>query len=359
MLHNYHYDTSTGPMWCTKLQRGPPTSPSGASGKGLSSFPHVNTLFLGFHHGVTDGHSNMKICGFLVQLLEDVIAGKPIDDNEQLGVFISSEMTEKLIDKHAGVLEADQELKHKTIAEFKAHTGDKACVTNSPYKGDKSQTLLAIRELDEDTTTAFIKRCRAEGVTFHSAFSALLNFASVDIQVDEGIHQDTYSIRSDHVVNIRRYMEGNSPQYLGCHIIPLTPVRTETPRNINGNFWEFARSMNKTLQETFKNEMPLRYTAMKRFLPKNPDFDGTFEFDYCVTNMGDVTGMVTEGGDHIQAIHILRSLGMQMLHCNYNHLLNTFRNRFIHVAAYNSAVVSSEMAEKMCDRVYEHLKEVL
>lgn len=47
--------------------------------------------------------------------------------------------------------------------------------------------------------------------------------------------------------------------------------------------------------------------GVKELLPKVSGSDPTFEFEFCITNMEDITKMATEGGDHAQVVHLLRT----------------------------------------------------
>nr|XP_027233079.1 uncharacterized protein LOC113824539 [Penaeus vannamei]XP_027233080.1 uncharacterized protein LOC113824539 [Penaeus vannamei] len=192
-LRNYHYDSNAGPLWCAKLRPGPPSE--GAANE-MQGFPHLYTFFLGFHHGITDGTSTMKICGFLVQLLNDVISGKTIDDVEQFGVFISGEVTHKIVNKRVAAMRADPEILQKMIGESEAHKSN-CSILNLTYKDareDECNTKYITRDLDVATTSAFFQKCRAESVTINTAFAALANAAMVDLLALGGLEQESYKI---------------------------------------------------------------------------------------------------------------------------------------------------------------------
>lgn len=368
-LRNYHYDSNTGPLWCAKLRSG---SPSEGAANEMRGFPHLYTFFLGFHHGITDGTSTMKICGFLVQLLNDVISGKTIDDVEQFGIFISGEVTQKIVDERVAAMKADPETLQKMIGESEAHKSD-CSILNLTYRDAKEEecnTKYVTRDLDVDTTSAFFKKSRAESVTVNTAFAALAYAAMVDLLALKGLEQDSYKIRSDHVVSVRRYWDEDGSKYLGCHILPPMPITVEIPRHIGDKFWDFARSLHKEIQSELKAGAVVREEALKTyFMPENVNYDEFFQSsqsgpanntcDFCVSNMGDVTKLVTEGGDHVQATHVLRSVSIHGVPNNWSHLLHTFRGRLIHVLDYNTGRVNTQMAQTFCERIFHHLHNVL
>lgn len=367
-LRNYHYDSNAGPLWCAKLRPGPPSE---SAANEMQGFPHLYTFFLGFHHGITDGTSTMKICGFLVQLLNDVISGKAIDDVEQFGVFISGEVTHKIVNKRVAAMRADPEILQKMIGESEAHKSN-CSILNLTYKDareDECNTKYITRDLDVATTSAFFQKCRAESVTINTAFAALANAAMVDLLALGGLEQESYKIRSDHVVSVRRYWDEDGSKYLGCHILPPMPILVEVPRHIGDKFWDYARSMHKEIQSELKAEAVVREEALKTyFMPENANFDEFFQSpqspndntcDFCVSNMGDVTKLVTEGGDHVQVTHVLRSVSVHGVPNNWSHLIHTFRGRLIHVLDYNTGRVNTQMAQTFCERIFHHLHNVL
>ncbi|XP_063606352.1 uncharacterized protein LOC134781200 [Penaeus indicus] len=358
----YQYDIKNGPLWFAKLK---PDSPSMEGVSDMAGFPHISTVFLGLYHGITDGYSNMKICGYLVQLLEDVIARNPINDEEKLGICVSGERTQQLVDERFAAIKADSEYKEKMMKEFQA--SQKSCLLASMIPegaGEKEpKTRMLLRNLDTDTSTAFFKRCREEGVTVNSAFTAVGSVAMVDFLVEGGIDQDTYRISSNHVVNARRYWGGDTSDYLGCHALPTNPVTVETPRTVGSNFWNYARELHREFQKTLESDKAIHIEAMKQVCrSENPDsgaLSKQSQFDFCVTNMGNVTSLVTEGGAHVQATHVLRTTAIHPVPNLWAHFLHSFRGRLINVLAYSTENINDEMAVNYCNKVFKHLHEVI
>ncbi|XP_047495165.1 uncharacterized protein LOC125043208 isoform X1 [Penaeus chinensis] len=353
-MHNISLNNDKGPLWCARLL-------PGVAEFNVSEFPNVCTLFLVVNHSISDGTSNMKTCGFFVQLLDAVIAGKPIDDKEQLGVFVSDEKTQKLIQEQLDFLEANPDLMLKTKEEVRACQSIRSLVKLT-YKGVgdvMAKTLTLTKELDPDATASFIKRCRAEGVTVNSAFAALASITTVDILVEGGLEQDTYTIRGDHLFNARRYWGGDTSQYLGCQVLPLKAVLIETPRSVGENFWDFARLTHQKLLKKIKGVTALQEEAIKAFVPKNPDFNPQWEFEFVLTNMGDVTETVTEGGQNVDVINVIRSVCLQTAPIAFDSFIHSFRGRFIHTLVYNSAFISPKMAKYYCEKILNYIRKFI
>ncbi|XP_037789521.1 uncharacterized protein LOC119584984 [Penaeus monodon] len=361
-LQHRHYDTWTGPLWCARLWPRPRSSlPDEEMGFDKSRFPHAYTLFFGFHHGITDGNTNMRICGFFVQLLNDVLAGKSVKDEEQLGILVSDERTKALLEERIANMEAEPEVKQRSLDDYNARHTTHSMI-KSTFKGvaDKvGRSLLLARDVDVATTSQFVKRCRTENVTVNSAFTALANVALVDLLVDGGLRQDTYNIRGDHILNARRYWEGDASHYLGCHILPQLAVIVPTPREIGGKFWDYARLVHADMKQKIEAGTALQDEAVRHFMPEKTVMETIFSCEFGVTNMGDVTKLVTEGGEHVQAVHVLRSVNLDGIPSTCSNLCHTFRGRFIHVLSYNTASVTTQMAEKFCDSLFNQLRAVI
>ncbi|XP_053649921.2 uncharacterized protein [Cherax quadricarinatus] len=365
-LRTYRYNSTTGPLWCARLMsdvsshKTSPILPDDSS----VSFPHLHQLFLGFHHGIVDGFTVMKICGLTVTLLNDVISGNPIN-NEQLGEHVSPKQTMELVLARKALIEADPELRKKWVDETKI-LQEKKSFFNQIYQRPKEieeKSLHVERELDESTTKRFFNTCRAEGVTVHSAFTALTNEAFIDLLVENGIVQDTYSICNGHLVNMRRYWKGDVSRSLGCHILYPVLLRMDTLRNISDTFWDFARSVHQELQRNIKDGKIIEAEAFRMINNVKIELDldslPADGSDYHISNMGDVTALVTEGGDHVKVTRLLRSISIHKMPSSCSHIIHSFRGKFMYVLDYNTRNVSTEIADNFCNKVFSNLLKVI
>lgn len=345
-------------MWCVKLRPEPDSSPDGVFREGVQGFPHMYSMYLGINHAITDGTSNSTICGFIVQLLDDVLAGKEINDEEQLGIYLSDEKTQRALREQEALVNSDPELQSKLTREYQNLLGRHSLVKTlfKEVGEEKARTLYLTRDLDEKDSAALFKRCRAEGITVNSAFTAIGNFAMADLLAKGGLEQDTYNIRCEHVVNGRRYWKCDTSKYLGCHITPLLTTVFETPRNFNdADFWNYAKPINEELQRKIKSATVLQMERIKTLVPKPSDLDPTFEFEYCITNMGDLTKNVTEGGDHVQVVHVNRTASLDNVPFIWGNFIHSFRGRFINTLVYNTLYVDADMAEFFFEKSFDYL----
>ncbi|KAK8736647.1 hypothetical protein OTU49_017435, partial [Cherax quadricarinatus] len=385
-LKSYQYNSDTGPLWCARLvadtssgQCEQTTSmvdntSTGHSGQAsphipddnLVSLPHSYHLFLGFHHGIIDGFSAIKICGFTATLLNDVITGKPIND-DQLGEFVSCKETMELVLAKKALIKGDPLLMKKWTDEANLRK-DKELFFSRIYQkpeGTEENCLALERQLDTTTTRKFLNKCRAERVTVHSAFTALADAALVELLAEKGVVQDTYNIYNYHAVSTRRYWKGDVSKSLGCHV-SIIRMYTDTPRNINEIFWDFARSVHQELQSKLTSGTALEEEAfdlLKSELKDTLKFvaDSPTSFvspDYYTTNMGDVTALVTEE-DNVRVTCIMRSVSNRNTMCTCSHIFHTFRGRFLHLLDYNTRFMSTEIAENFCNKIFDNLSKVI
>lgn len=262
----------------------------------------------------------MLICGFFAQVLDDMSAGRPIDDNEQFAVFVSPEKTDAIVNEKVKALRDNSELLLRQTKEFQAC--QKKSFYKSTYKINEDMPLTTGFEtvfFDSDTTASFLKRCRAEGVTVNSAYTAITNHAMMDL-MDGGLEKDTYHIHSDHVFNARRYWgEASDGEYLRCHVMPLVTVTVETPRNARENIWNYVRQTNQELRK-ISTDTALPEEAIKKLIP---EYSGVFEFDYTVSDMGDVTHLVMKGCRNAEPIYICRPAAIHKVPATFCHFVHT------------------------------------
>ncbi|ROT74344.1 Malonyl CoA-acyl carrier protein transacylase [Penaeus vannamei] len=293
-LRTYKYNSTAGPLWCARLLRGVEHPDGGLDSS--SSPPFVSHLFLGYHHGIVDGVTTMKVCGCLVKLLGDVISGQPISDEEQIGELVSAEETEKLVQAKKLRIETDHEYRETLIREAKSKCSHPRLLRRlyQAPEGTEDRSAQVVRHLDVATTEKFVNKCRAEGLTVHSAFTALANVALVDLLTRKGVIQDSYTICSAHTTNLRRYWPGDTTRALGCHIAP-TYLHVETPRNaLHLNLKSYLEA-GKALEDVALRQLTPRAKAEEREDREDKEENIDAQADYFTSNMGDVTPFLSQG----------------------------------------------------------------
>lgn len=360
LLRYYSYNTDTGPLFCARLLPQPPST-------GIEdlepSLPNKYQFMFGLHHAIVDGTSNMDIMGFFITLLNDVISNKVVNDDEPLGKYVADEETLRLLTIKKSLLEADHDLKKKVsnAMEFlKNHTP--IILKSFPSPTATAGTVSLVEVLDQQTTAKFLQRCRHEKATVNSVFSAMANVAITDILVEDGIQQDSYLIQNLHTVNLRRYWETVTRKTLGLHIGYPLMMNTETPRNLEGKFWDYCRSLNQNLRHDVESGRILLDLAFKMITPNSKETSHenvVYEGDFITSNLGEITAAVTEGGEHVRITNVIRGTTLDNFPFPILLNLHTFRGIFTMIFEYKPAAVTASVAERICSQIMKRLRELI
>ncbi|XP_068239043.1 uncharacterized protein [Palaemon carinicauda] len=368
ILRTYRYKTETGPLFCTYLLKDSPDKISDTDPEDLDpDMKHSCFMFFGFHHGVVDGTSNMYTMGFFISMLNDIISNKPINDDEPLGEYLPEDATVKAILNRKEMIEADSCLRDKLFNEKEVQKKHKVNITQaSAMTSTEQRTVTLLRILNTNVTLKLIQKCRQEKVTVNSAFSALAGLAMIDTLVEFGIVKDSYCVQNFHLVNLRRYWESKPPISLGCHIGGPLKLYTETPRNLGDQFWDYVRSLHQDIKEGIESGKVLMDNALRLLdtdeLPYSEEFllsDKVYEGDFVTSNLGNVTPLVTEGGEHVKISHVIRSTTIHLIENPVVINFHTFRGKFTMMFDYNTAAVRKDIAEKFCSQIVKHLLNIL
>ncbi|XP_068208397.1 uncharacterized protein [Palaemon carinicauda] len=363
-LHVHQYNSDEGPLWCARLLIDE-TADSLALDKG---FPYTYQLVIGTHHSINDGLSMMKVFGSLIGILNDVIDNKPICDEEQIGYFVSETETEKLVSVKMTALREDPSLMQELISrgEERGIGMPLLLKVEPPPKGeDKCCNLTHV--FDIDTTKKFVSKCKAEGVAVHSAFSALANASIVTFLVENKNIQNSYKMCNGHVINLRRYWSKDSSEAMGCHAIAPLNIWTNVPRDLNGKFWDFARTLHKDLHHHLNTESILfREACIKLCSKEEQSFDDIFspanpmQVDCGFSNLGDVTKLLSCDGPHVKPYLLKRHSSLHRTEIkNFAHFFHTFRGRLILNLLYNTKYITEAVAQKHCDHISNTTEKVI
>ncbi|XP_064122021.1 uncharacterized protein LOC135226419 [Macrobrachium nipponense] len=357
ILCAFRSNTETGPLFCARLLKDSPDKISDIDPEDLDpDLKHNYFMFFGFHHGVVDGTTCMYIMGFFISMLNDIISNRPINDDEPLGEYFPEDATVKLILRKTEMIESDSRLRDRLIQENEVQKNQNANITQiSDKTSTEKRTVTLARVLSQDVTLKFIQKCRQEKVTVNSAFSALVAVALTDTLVEYGLVKDSYSVPNFHLVNLRRYWESKPPISLGCHFGGPLKIYTETPRNLGDNFWDYVRSLHQLIKDGIESEKVLTDKALHLLAHTDKEYEG----DFVTSNLGNVTPLVTEGGEHVKITHIIQSTTIHCIKSPVVINLHTFRGKFTMMFDYNSGAVRKDIAEKYCSQILTRLFGIL
>lgn len=364
LLQIHRYNSEAGPLWCARLLLDT-NADSLALDKDLT---YTSQLFIGVHHAITDGLSMMKVCGGFIRILNDVMANKPVCDEERIGYFVSDTKTEELVSVKMTAIQNDPSLRQELIsrAEDKG-TGIPLLLTVEPPPEGEDKTCNLTHVLDKDTTKRFISRCKAEGVSIHSAFAALADASIVTSLVENNHIQNSYKICNGHIINLRRYWTGDNSDAMGCHARGPLNLWADVPRDLSGKFWDFARTLHQDLHHHLENESILFQMAyIKLCSKKDQSYDDIFyqanpmQIDCVFSNLGDVTNLLTDDGPYVKAFLLQRQLSLHRTDIkNFAYFFHSFRGRLILNLLYNSKYVTEAVVQQHCSQIFDTMEQVI
>ncbi|KAK8746568.1 hypothetical protein OTU49_017080 [Cherax quadricarinatus] len=345
-LTHYIYNTSEGPMWCVRLLALPPTP----SSTDLDSiFSHNYALMLGIHHSLADGFTNINICNLVHTILDDMVAGRPVNDEQQVGKLVGDEQTQKLYEEQRQKLLGDPELKERVRKEFQDGADTRPLFLDAfPVSGRTDvKTCFVNIQFDKNLTYSFRRKCKEEGVTLHSGLVGIINATLINLLNDHCEVPHEINFRAGHDINLRRYYEGDTTGIYGNHI-PTFGFKTsfKTSETLMSNFWPTVKEFHKKLHSHLIERRPLQVVVLKLMeKSKSEILDGYFtshgtpDSYYTVSNMGDVTPLFTGEGDCVKVVKLTRLSSIRCMNnfiCFYAHSLNGrldltmgFSNRFL------------------------------
>ncbi|CAL4127263.1 unnamed protein product [Meganyctiphanes norvegica] len=360
-MATHHYNSSCGPLWCVRLL---PTSNSVQCPieEVSKDFPFQYYLIFGFHHGITDGTSNMMIVGQFIKLINSVINGDVINDETQLGHHDDGSQTIKQKEQKNKEFNENPEYKEKKVREFESLKKLPFLLrAYPPEEGVTPCTLTITYDLDKDSTNRFLTRCKAEGVSVHSGFCAMANAAIVEIVEGKGIKEDVYDLTLMHTVNMRRYWTGESSKALGMHLGTLMQ-RTLTPNKLTHDLWSYARSIHKDIHsnlvsgQVFEDNALLMNDAQKNKGGKPFENIPTPWMEYSTSNMGNLDKSIPGEMPHVQMTHIMRTTSNHKFGSTVSHMMQSFRGRFLYGCDYCPNQVSTQTATCFVNKIFEILK---
>ena len=324
------------------------------------NYPHQYSLLFAIHHGISDGFSNMYICNWMISLLNSVISNENIDDS-QLGYFNDGEQTSKLIETREQELMQDKNLMDNFIKEqrnLKSKTPLLCGIMESETANKISETKHIYKDLTCDETHCLVKIFKENGISFHSGFFAIVNVAIVDILNEAGLNNSNYDIIKSHTINFRKYWDKEEQVSLGVHIYDVL-LAIDTPRDVKYNILSYAKKYHNILSNVFNSSECCNNQCFTKLI------DGTSIYKpikdevkkptayYNTTNMGNVTSILGNKGEHVQITWLTRSVAINDMPIIMLFMPQTYRGRFQIAFGYNTRFMTPEIANELINKIYK------
>ena len=81
----------------------------------MNEYIYQYHVLLGFHHAITDGFSNVRICGSYLRFLNNLIDNQTINDEDQLLLYWENTKTLAFMEESKETMEANARLYDKSM----------------------------------------------------------------------------------------------------------------------------------------------------------------------------------------------------------------------------------------------------
>ena len=372
------FNIDSGPLWNASLLPWSPTHSSfvdntfvpaqnSSNDDGIPEPPkhrHVCHIILGFHHGIVDGHSCVRLVRNLLQIINDLISGVKIDDSVQASSFISGEGSTK----SANIIER-RFLKSPEVLNMRKFYEQK-CISSSVLEQVAKETLLygdleimpMAYCLDKKRTQKFIRRCKAEGVTVHSGFCTVINAAITRVVQNIGIAQPSYNLSAMHSVNTRKHHNENENAF-GAET-EMMSICINFPGTMLGNFWECARTFHrhfklKCKHSPLERDIVKKMTGICAFYIMQEKETPPYLLSYSTSNMLDITDTLGFCGDNLQVEYIDWIVDCRLDPIVFSNFFQTLRGRLFHSLLYNRRLCDDATAQQLSKTIFAVVNETL
>ncbi|XP_068217340.1 uncharacterized protein [Palaemon carinicauda] len=345
-LHTY--DSENGPLWHVRLL---------LLERKSGDFPNNYALIFGIHHSLSDGTTNVKICNLLCHILNNLMGGQPIDDEQQLGEHIGDEEVLPLYEQEMAKLKENPQLGRDIQKELEDGLKVRPLIhhiceipPDTPVTSRKISIVI-----DSDMTSRFHRKAKSEGVGLHASITSLINLSLVKLLQEYGITQDEYNIRAGHDIDIRRYYSGNASRVIGVQG-PLFGYRSPflVPKDMLPVFWNVAKEFHQKLHKDINSKRVLTTTAYRimmedtnRNLQELFKSDGDPNYYYTISNMGDIAGILTEGGQYVSVEKLTRFCSLRSRGSFMVIFIHTFRNQLNLTFAYSTRFLHRDFVHSL------------
>ncbi|XP_037783786.1 uncharacterized protein LOC119580010 [Penaeus monodon] len=323
-------------------------------------FSYQYHFIMASHHALSDGLSASLMAKQVVELLNDVILGRHIND-KTTSQFIQREELCEIESRIMKKLEGDPQ-RHDYVKQTMPLSTPLFLQAFPRPSVDQVTTRHLSRIIDSDVTQKFEKQCKSHGVTINSAFSAVINTAIVSLMQKSGISQQSYQIAGNQVVNMLRYLKQTPRDAMGGYGLLLSHISRVTNDRAN-NFWEYAKEVNRELREGLTSELPLeqkmaRLMAQPNLVEEWAQKPPPIVHDYGITNVGHFPMPERHSDDQVLVTDVA---SVAMVH-KYIHMLlflvYTFRGRCRFSLSYATDYIADDTAILLADEVISVYRKV-
>ncbi|MCL4141220.1 UNVERIFIED_CONTAM: hypothetical protein GTU68_011858 [Idotea baltica] len=354
------YNLWTGPLWKVRM-----IIPN-ANNTNEENDSFTAAIIFSVQHSITDGTSNMRLCRDLVEILNQISAGKsvvpkpiplsPTIDNTMEGIPSVSFLAKYFCKKFLATM--IKNFYHKTSFDGSLPVPETT----------ETKTKVLYDEITESETEALIKMCKAAKITVHSCIVAATNFALLKLaqsKTDNPLGK--CAINVTHCVNMRKYFEPEHNDASGCHI-SFVEDKSKMSLHESRDFWNQAQKVHSSIKEHLEvSKDQLRIVPLLRlasmifpanvYLTKKGHKNKT-DCHYVTTNMGNLKTMLPapKEGDDVEITNVLRSVTSHLAGNPFLLTFHTFRNKFMVSIDYYTNKMTDETAQEFFNILLQFIR---
>jgi len=380
VLLKKRFDLENGPLWFIRYiqledeDKWKTEFPMFQPTPTVEGVKHKFLIIFGFHHNFSDGTTNMKFCNVFLKVLNDLLLKKDID--MKIEAQLVEPFHDRIADKerYSSILRNNAWLVYGFCHRFfKGILAYGLFIRNYTYyytqpSEQEATTRIIPGELDEETTSNLMLRCKSQKASLNSAFTAAANIALYKMVLQHNPTLTSTHFGGIHTINMRRYWEEKqSKDSCGCHISTID-VKIPTKIDDIENYWSYARR----IQDTMNYELNVSRRCI-RLMPIGENLriilyinsfleyigqPSTNDNHYLITNMGNLGKLFSGEGEVVEVTRLMRSISCHYMPNLCQHTLHTFRGRLFYSLDYYTQKMEREHAQLYAKTLTETLKEM-
>lgn len=356
------YNLKKGPLWSVRMV---PLAEDHPTPRGICAKNQVVIIF-GVLHAITDASTNMIICKELVNILNDLKKGRPVEDKPYL---FCPPHAEKLVDSTKTFLFKYflKRFYNVLVLDFNKKTTFNGVLPLA--KNYKVETRVLNYVFSEEITEKLIARCKENKATIHSCIVTCANVSYLDIAQQKSSETlDEVAIYYSDSINLRRYYPKTETEHIGCHIT-ICEQQASISTEGRQDFWRSARSSKAALHASLSDKNCLKIMPIMRWAAIVFPFNiyhnkkrtrNLTDSHYITTNMGDVSNIIGDNNpdEPVHINDIFRSVNGEQ--CGHYFALSceTFRKRMHLSIDYYSNKMTDETASEYFDILKRNLTDL-
>ncbi|XP_013420183.1 uncharacterized protein LOC106180675 [Lingula anatina] len=359
-LLQVRFDTVNGPLWKAKILR-LPHSTGKKEGVEDSEFGHASILMFVFHHCITDGKSNIIMLSRLVHILNAVIGGEAVEEND---ITTLKPTTEHLIPKE------NLKLRLKDAKEIgreiynNIFPSENLFLKKFPapqlHEEDTGRTRVVPLKLSVIETENLLAKCKEHRSTVNGIFVSAASIAMSRL-INEGSTPRPMNFNTMTSVTFRRYIPMYMGNVLGCFIGPHR-LPLSIPADTSDQLWPQAQQITKTFHDALDHDRVLQEYRVLSSLAFEKGIrmamaSKVCDHDFETSNNGDYDLDFPAEDKHVKVTKIVSSTAMQDLHTPCIHYLRKFRGQFLYNLDYATNWMSDKNAHRLANLTVQLMKE--